>query len=100
MGVLFGGPALSTLLSVQGERSVGLSSVVLTYDVDKRKDRLIDSSSFIYLVARPKERRFAYSSSFRKALKMNRLICIIFKGYGNIRLSVRLRGQEKKINPM
>lgn len=69
MGVLSGGPALSTLLSVQGERSVGLSSVVLTYDVDKRKDRLIDSSSFIYLVARPKERRFAYSSSFRKALE-------------------------------
>ena len=54
---------------MQGERSVGLSSVVLTYDVDKRKDRLIDSSSFIYLVARPKERRFAYSSSFRKALE-------------------------------
>ena len=48
MGVLFGGPALSTLLSVQGERSVGLSSVVLTYDVDKRKDRLIDTSSIIY----------------------------------------------------
>lgn len=69
MGILSGGPTLSTLLSVQGERSIGLSSVILTYDIDKGKDRLINSSSFIHLVACPKERRFAYSSSFRKALE-------------------------------
>ena len=69
MGVLSGGPALSTLLSVQGEIAAGLSSVILTYDIDKEKDQLIDSSTFIHLVPRPKEQRFCYSSLFRKALE-------------------------------
>jgi len=72
MGVLSGGPALSTLLSVQGERAIGLSSTILTFDIDKERDQLIDSSPFIHLVARPKEQRFAYSSSFRKELMNER----------------------------
>ena len=72
MGVLSGGPAFSTLLSVQGERAIGLSSTILTFDIDKERDQLIDSSPFIHLVARPKEQRFAYSSSFRKELMNER----------------------------
>lgn len=73
MGVLSGGPAFSTLLSVLGERATGLSSTILTFDIDREKDRLIDASSFIHLVPRPEEQRFAYSSSFRRELMNERV---------------------------
>ena len=72
MGVLSGGPAFSTLLSVLGERATGLSSTILTFDIDREKDRLIDASSFIHLVPRPEEQRFVYSSSFRRELMNER----------------------------
>lgn len=68
MGVLSGGPAVSTLLTVRGESNLGLDVEILTYNT-RKGDHIVSNESFIHTVPLPKECRFAYSTFYRKALQ-------------------------------
>ena len=68
MGVFSGGPALSTLLTVKGERDLGINSMILTYNVNKKGDQLIENASFIHLISPFGYERFAYSFALHKKL--------------------------------
>ncbi len=68
MGVLSGGPTVSTLLTAQGESNLGLDVEILTYEAQVG-DHLISNDPFIHTVPAPVERRFAYSTFYKKALQ-------------------------------
>ncbi len=65
-----GGPACTTLLTLQGMRSLGIDVKVLTNEV-RSGEEPVSKESFIHYVKLPYfyNRRFGYSSAFAKALK-------------------------------
>jgi glycosyltransferase involved in cell wall biosynthesis len=71
MGVISGGPALSTLLTVKGLRSINVSTDIVTYQVSDKFDKLIASETFIRTLP-PAGNSFAYSKDFRNYLLQNR----------------------------
>lgn len=68
MGLLSGGPTLSTWLTVQGERALGIDSQILTYDVYLKGDSNITTESYLHLIQSSIDKKFLYSNSYNKAL--------------------------------
>lgn len=68
MGILSGGPAFSTALTVQGERMLGIDAHILTYDTYMSKDHNIITAPYVHTIPVPRDKKFMYSDSYRKAL--------------------------------
>ena len=61
IGKFSGGPALSTVLTVQGERNLGIDARILSYATYLKGDSNMITESFVYLITPPKEKKFKYS---------------------------------------
>ena len=68
MGILSGGPIFSTWLTVQGERMLGIDSLILAYDVYSKGDSNITTESYLLLIPSSVDKKFLYSNSYSKAL--------------------------------
>lgn len=68
MGILSGGPALSTWLTVQGEQILGIDSQILTFEVSLSNDTNITIAPYIHFIPSPQGNKFKYSSKYRKEL--------------------------------
>ena len=68
MGILSGGPALSTWLTVQGEQILGVDSQILTFEVSSSNDTNITIAPYIHFIPSPQGNKFKYSSKYRKEL--------------------------------
>lgn len=68
MGILSGGPAFSTWLTVQGERMLGIDSQILAYDICLKGDSNITTESYLHLISSSVDKKFLYSNSYSKAL--------------------------------
>lgn len=68
MGILSGGPTLSTWLTVQGERMLGIDSLILAYDIYSKGDSNITTESYLLLIPSSVDKKFLYSNSYSKAL--------------------------------
>ena len=68
MGILSGGPIFSTWLTVQGERMLGIDSLILAYDVYSKGDSNITTESYLLLIPSSVDKKCLYSNSYSKAL--------------------------------
>lgn len=69
MGVLGGGPSLSTLLTVDGLRMNGVDAEILSYKPSHPDDTMISNAHYIDVVDALPDKRFAFSPAYKKAVQ-------------------------------
>lgn len=80
IGKFSGGPALSTVLTVQGERNLGIDARILSYATYLKGDSNMITESFVYLITPPKEKKFKYSKLFYNELNRHHADLIHIQG--------------------
>lgn len=80
IGKFSGGPALSTVLTVQGERNLGIDARILSYATYLKGDSSMITESFVYLITPPREKTFKYSRLFYNELNRHHADLIHIQG--------------------